>query len=128
MAGSLDGLRKANRIYYEFILISQILFILSYIFRKLASSVRRSIAEGTEENNEDTQTSTTAMQETRSIITVIAIYQLELLLLVDLLLGEKKMNTCISIWRTYACFSTQYICDFTQFIPLESHLWQIQIS
>jgi hypothetical protein len=71
--------------------------------------------------------SITVMQETRTIITGIAVYQLELLLHVDLLLGETGMKTCIPIWRIYACFSIQYIYDFTLFIRLESHLWQIQI-
>jgi hypothetical protein len=71
--------------------------------------------------------SITVMQETRIIITGIAVYQLELLLHVELLLGETRMKTCILIWRTYICYSTQYISDFTHFIRLESHLWRIQI-
>lgn len=74
------------------------------------------------------RTSTTAMQETRSIINGITIYQLELLLHVDPLLGETRMKTCIPIWRTYACFSTQYLCNFTHFIPLESHLCQSSLT
>jgi hypothetical protein len=107
MVGCLDGLRKAKRINYKFIFISQILCTLkhtssaNYLRPYIAALLTklRKIMRTLRHKNEP-RMSTTVTQETITIITGIAVYQLELLLHVDLLLGATKMETCIPIWRT----------------------------